>query len=597
MDSGCTPRARLAVLALLALGTTAAFLPLLQNDFISCDDAAYVTANPHVRAGLTWDGFRWAWSTLHSGNWHPLTWLSHMLDVQVFGMRPWGHHLSSLLLHVASTLLLFRVLERMTAACGRSALVAALFAVHPLHVESVAWVAERKDVLGGLFFVLTLWAYARSVRAPGWRSQFVVWLALTLGLLCKPMLVTTPFVLLLLDRWPLGRWAAQGFRRLVLEKVWLLLPVAASCAVTLAAQARAAAVSSLEEFSLGARVGNAIHAYGAYLLATVLPLRLSFFYPHPVAPRIPEVAFSLLALAALTALALQQRAPRPYLLCGWLFYLGTLVPVSGLVQVGVQARADRYTYIPLIGIFVMLSWGAAELLGPVTRRAPRLVVAAGILAMLPCVALTQRQVRLWRDSETLYLHAFDVTGHNALVAFFLARTLDQGHRDAEAVQWYGRVLSASPDYLPAQIRLGRVLVRTGQAEEARARLERAVRQDPENALAQASLGAALAALGHIPEAIARFEEALRLDPALVEARSKLALALAQQGDLAGALEHLRRAIEVDPDDPEARQHLAFVLLLRGDYRSAWEQVRVLRRLGAAPPDSLLRLLSEKMAEP
>ncbi len=584
--------------AILLSGATAwALSPVLRNGFISCDDGTYVTANPRVAGGLSSESLAWAFSTGHAANFHPLTWISHMLDVSLFGSSPWGHHLSSLLLHAASTALLFLVLEKMTGALRPSAVAAALFGVHPLHVESVAWVAERKDVLSGLFFMLTLAAYARYVESPSLRRFSPVVLALALGLLAKPMLVSLPFVLLLLDFWPLGRLGKESAGRLVREKLPLFLLVLVSSALTVAAQSRGGAVSSLSEFSLPVRVGNALVAYGAYLGKTIWPFGLSFFYPHLGAPRALPLAVSTLALALLTAVAIRERTRRPYLAVGWLWYVGTLFPVSGVVQVGVQAMADRYTYLPLIGIFVAASWAAAGALRPRGRHARRVAAIAALALLVLLAARARDQVRLWHDSSTLYEHALRVTGNNALVAYFLARTLDQEGHAAEAVSWYERVLGASPDYADARIHLALLLSRMRRTAEAIPHFEEALRGKPDSVQAMTGLGSALMTLGETEKGIVWYESAIALDPAYAEAHSKLGLALARRGDLVRAVLHLEKAVALDPDYTEARQNLAMAYYLGGRYAAAWEEIRAVRRGGVTPEPSLLRLLVEKMPDP
>jgi protein O-mannosyl-transferase len=628
------------VALLLAAAALAAFWPVLGNAFISYDDRPYVTRNPHVRAGLTWEGLRWAWTTGHAANWHPLTWMSHQLDAQLWGDDPRGHHATSLLLHLASTVTLFLVLTRMTGATGRSAVVAGLFAVHPLHVESVAWVAERKDVLSAFLWMLTMAAYARYVEAPGARRYAWVVLALAAGLLAKPMLVTLPFVLLLLDYWPLGRWSGTGLGKLVIEKLPLFALAAASSVVTLVVQSRGGSVGSFEVFPLDVRLLNAVVTCGAYLWQTVWPLRLAFYYPHPVsAPPAWQIAAAALVLLTMTAIALRQRGRRPWLLVGWLWYLGTLVPVIGLVQVGAQARADRYTYLPLVGIFLLAAWGLAEVASrragdrgrPAPNRAPRWVLVLVVAAFLPLVALANAQARRWHDSRTLYDHAIEVTGESSVVDNLVGVVLADEGRHAEAIPWYERAVRLGPAHVRARDNLGLALIRTGQPEKAIPVLLEAIRVSPNAPEPHNTLGVALSRLNRIAEAIPHFREALRLEPdyvqaltnlgtALVavgsveeglrkldealsiapryaEAHSKMGLALARQGHFHEAIAHLTAAVEEEPANAEARQNLAMAFYLAGDYARAWEQVLAVRRLDVTPQPSLIKLLSEKMPEP
>jgi tetratricopeptide (TPR) repeat protein len=502
----------LAGLTLAALGRVSG------NGFIEdFDDDEYVTRNPAVKAGLTPAGARWALTAFHSHNWHPLTWLSLQADTSLWGRGPWGYHLTNLLLHTANVVLLFTLLYRTTGAAARSATVAGLFAVHPLHVESVAWVSERKDVLCGLFFLLTLLAYVRYALRPGWGRYLAVVGLFALGLLAKPMLVTLPCVLLLLDYWPLGRlWPpdtpAAGEKpaparaspgRLVLEKLPLLVLAVGCSAATLAAQERI--VQDWEDFPARARLLNALVAYATYLVQAVWPVRLAFFYPHP-GSAVPagEVAGAVLLLVALSALAAWGTRRHRYLTVGWLWYLGMLVPVIGLVQVGLQGHADRYTYLPLVGVFLMLAWGGADLLA--RWRVPRAVAAAGGAAVVGvCAVLAWHQADSWRDSPTLWQHALDVTADNYL----------------------------------AHHKLGLLLLKAGEPAEARRHFEAALRIKPELAATHAALARAYEEEGRPDEAIASLQEALRLDPRLGAARRALARLYVGQGKLEEAAKVIR----------------------------------------------------------
>jgi tetratricopeptide (TPR) repeat protein len=395
--------------AALAFLTLAAWLPALQNGFINLDDPYYVTTNPQVRPGITRGGLAWAMTAKVASNWHPLTMLSHILDCQLFGLDPAGHHATSLLLHLANALLLFEVLRRMTGAAGRSAAVAALFAVHPTHVESVAWVAERKDVLSALFWLLAMGAWARYARAPAIGRYLLVALLMILGLMAKPMVVTLPFALLLLDIWPLDR-LRLGWRRLLIEKLPLLALSAASSLITLRYQETSLAPLDVVPWSL--RAANALVSYVAYLGKIFLPRHLAVFYPIPLAIPAWKVAGAALLLAALTALAVWRARWEPWLLTGWLWFLGTLVPVIGLVQVGRQAMADRYTYIPSIGLFLAVVWSVAWFWR--SHRAALATVSA--IVILALAAVTRVQIGYWSDSATLFRHALAVTGDDNYLA-------------------------------------------------------------------------------------------------------------------------------------------------------------------------------------
>ena len=410
-------RSPLVLGGVLALLTVLTFLPSLGNDYVLLDDPLYVTGNPEVRQGITREGLAWALTANVANNWHPLTVLSHMLDVEVFGLAPAGHHLTSLLLHLANVLLLFAALHRMTAAAFRSALVAALFAVHPTRVESVAWIAERKDVLSGLFWMLALLAYVHYARRPSLGRYLLVALAMALGLAAKPMLVTLPCVLLLLDLWPLGR---RGLRRLILEKIPLFALSAASCAATLSYQETS--LAPLEALPWDLRFSNAVVSYATYLGKAFLPRDLAVFYPFPAEIPVWKAAGAAALLLLLTGLALWRARRSPWLLVGWLWFLGTLVPVIGLVQVGRQAMADRYTYLPFIGLFLAMVWGAAELVE--RRDVFRPVLGAlSVLAILGLAGMTRAQVRHWQDSVALFRHALAATGDNHLARRGLAKAL------------------------------------------------------------------------------------------------------------------------------------------------------------------------------
>jgi Flp pilus assembly protein TadD len=622
-------RHRAAVAALLVALTLAALAPVLSNEFISYDDEQYVTRNHHVRAGLSLDAARWALTTDYAANWHPLTWVSHMLDVQLFGVNARGHHLTSLLLHLASTVMLFLVLTTMTGSTGRSAFVAALFGVHPLHVESVAWIAERKDVLSTFFFMLTLGAYARYVVAAGARRYALVMLAFAAGLMAKPMLVTLPFVLLLLDYWPLARWPELGFKRLLLEKLPLIPLAAASSIATFIAQSRGGAVNSLEIFPLGVRVQNAIVAYGVYLWKTLWPANLAFFYLHPASARpLWHAGLAAAVLIAMTAIAIRERRRRPYVIVGWLWYVGTLVPVIGLIQVGAQSYADRYTYIPLIGIFVVLAWGVAELLTPLA--APRTGIVLGAAALAVLAAASHAQAALWHDSMTLYEHDLRVNGDNPLVLNLIGVTLADRGQSGDAIPRFERAIRMSPSYVRAYDNLGLALIKTGRPADAIPQLETAIRIDPaapeprntlgvalsrtnrtseaieqfetalrlrpDNPAALTNLGSALVSTGSIDEGTRMYEKALRLDPRYAEAHTKLGLVLAQKGRLQDALAELNAAVALEPAYAEARQNLAMALYLAGETDKAREQVEAARRLGLTPHESLLKLLAPATSE-
>jgi tetratricopeptide (TPR) repeat protein len=538
----------------LTLPTLLVFGRACTFDFVDFDDPLYVKENANVLVGLTGPSLRWAFTTFHGSNWHPLTWLSLQLDVEVFGASPIGMHLTNVLLHLANTLLLFFVLKSMTQAPWRSALVAALFAWHPLHVESVAWVTERKDVLSTLFWLLTMAAYVGYARRPGWGRYALVLAAFAPGLLAKPMLVTMPAVLLLLDYWPLGRmvlpgWAGGGraplgddapapactpisLGRCLVEKLPLFGLALASSAVTMVAQA--GAMSTLVKIPVTARIENALVAYTTYLLKTFWPVDLSAFYPHP-GIKLPlwQASASGVFLAAITVLVLRELRRRPYLTVGWLWYIGTLVPVIGLVQVGLQALADRYTYVPLIGIFLMSVWGIADWLA--LRSLPRLVPAAAATAVLgACLAATWLQVGYWEDNLKLWQHA----------------------------------VVATPDSSLAHANLGRALLKQGDNKTGMEHLERALALDPKQPLAQNAIGLSLSQLGERDKAIGHFRKALQVQPNFFDAHANLAWVYLFQGKLDEAVDHYSEALRLQPESAQAQSNLGLALSLKGNWPEA-----------------------------
>jgi len=574
--------------AILAATVLAVFAPVASYRFVDYDDAAYLVKNIHVRGGLDAEGVRWAFTTFRASNWHPLTWLSHMLDVELFGMNPGAHHLVSLALHTASTLLLFATLARMTGALWPSALTAALFGVHPLHVESVAWVAERKDVLSAFFWMLTLAAYLAYVRKPGRLRLAAVALALSLGLMAKPMLVTLPFVLLLLDFWPLGRtFSPDGpiavkdqarvlFQRLLPEKLPLLVLCSISSLLTILAQR--AAMSSLTDITLGARAANAAFSFASYLGKTFWPQGLSFFYPLRQRVPAPEVAGVVLVLGIISALILIQARRRPWLATGWFWYAGTLVPVSGLVQVGLQAMADRYTYLPLVGIFLALAWTLRSL---VSGRAPAMrwaaaVAAATVVGILGFLA--RGQVACWRDTETLFRHGLQADPENYIALSNLGGELQRQGRLEEAVLLLERAIRARPGYAKSYSRLGTIRAVQGDLEAAQKLFRKAIDLAPGLAEAHNGLGVVCAKIGKLEEAYGHFREALRLEPEYAEAHSNLGLFFNLRGDTAAALESFRRAWDFDPGLVEAAYNLGAILLLQNRTEEAVVPLRAAVRL-------------------
>ena len=600
-----------AICSFLAVAVALSFAQTAGHEFVGYDDNVYVFQNVHVSRGLTLAGIQRAFTGDDAGNWHPLTWISHMIDCQLFKSWAGGHHLSSAAIHAAVAVLLFLTLLQMTGSRWPSAAVAAVFAVHPLRVESVAWVAERKDVLSGLFFVLTLAAYGRYVhKGESLARYLLVWFLYLLGLMCKPMLVTLPLLLLLLDYWPLGRWGRAiggpaGPRAwawtLVVEKLPLLLLSLTSCAVTIFVQEHALKMADRSSFSM--RLGNAVVSYAAYLWQFVWPQRLAVLYPNPKSLGPVAVLSSLAILAFISWVVVRQRVRRPYLLVGWLWYLIMLLPVIGLLQVGHQARADRYTYLPLLGPCLAVVWAVADFVRGRRRLRPVASVAT-CLALALLATAAWRQTTTWRDTLSLWTHALAAgyessTAHDSLACIYR----DEGKFDL-ALQHYQDALRLSPESVGTRINYGLWLVIRGHVDEGIAQYRTALDIDPGNTLAESNLGQALVVRGDIADAAGHFQRALQIDPEnawasyylgsalmrqgrTVEATAALeravtiypelaiawndwANALRQSGRADEALARYRRAIEVKPDYAEAHNNLGLLLSERGQRAEAAE---------------------------
>jgi tetratricopeptide (TPR) repeat protein len=630
---------------LLAAITLSTYLPVWRHSYLRFDDADYVTDNGRVLSGLTWAGIQWAFTTFHSSNWHPLTWLSHMLDAQLFGPGPAGPHAVNLIFHILNTLLLFVLLRRLSGAVWRSALVAALFALHPLHVESVAWVAERKDVLSAFFFLLTLMAYGKYVSGERQKTNIQhpmpadadsscatritfhasrwYWLCLlffALGLMSKPMLVTLPFVLLLLDYWPLQRFTIYDLRftiwPLIREKIPFFLLCVASCMVTFAAQKHGGAVRSLTSFPISERIGNALVAYAQYLGKLFWPVDLAIFYPHPGQWPVTQIVLAAILIVGLCLAAVWLGRRFPFAAMGWFWFLGTLVPTIGLVQVSNQSMADRYTYLPYIGVFIILAWGAAEVLAswqpsksafqnPRSSRRQEahnfnrqsaignrqsdqnllppsqssgatstssatypkgLTVLAGIaagLVVIACAARTHDQLRHWRDGESLFRHALAVTERNFVAENNLGNVLmDKGRAD-EAIACLEKALELQPDFALAHNNLGNALLRKGRVDEAIAQYQKTLVLKPDYANACNNLGTAFRQKGLLDEAIACYRNALKIHPHHAKAHNNLGDVLLQQGQVDEAAAHFQKAVEIQPDFADAHHNLGVIMMQKG----------------------------------
>ncbi|MGB9588257.1 MAG: tetratricopeptide repeat protein, partial [Armatimonadota bacterium] len=641
---------------LLVIITLAAFWRVFYCDFLNYDDNYYVTENRWVKEGITLGSVKWAFTTGYQSNWHPLTWISHMVDYQLFGLSSAWYHAVNLLLHLASVLVLFAILVKTTRLPWRSAFVAAFFAIHPLHVESVAWVAERKDVLSGLFWMLTVWAYVRYVERPDTRRYLQVILFLALGLMSKPVLVTLPFALLLLDYWPLARLFAcmdgshtrcVAWSKAIVEKIPLFILVLLSSVVTYIVQQRGHAMSSSAILPFATRLENAFVSYLRYMYKAACPHSLAIFYPYPK-DGLPAwlAVLSVFVLLVLTVLAFRLSSWKRYVRVGWLWFLGTLVPMLGIVQVGAQAMADRYAYIPLIGLFIIVAWGVPDMLTPIKRKGSDWRIAQVALPAAACLILvilgwrTWVQVGYWKNSETVFQHALKVTRDNYIAHNNLGLVLAEKGKVKEAYEHFNLAIQAEPGFTGSYLNLGVLLAEQGLDNEAATVLSQALALEPENADILANLGAVLARQGKVAEARIVLRKALELAPDLTVARENLealskidqsttsrkdtdpaayvraGMALDQQGDHEGAIQKYRKAISLDPklaeaysnmgvafqnlrefsraaeaykraiqlkpNLVEAHNNLAVCLYLMGDYMGAWKEVHMCRKYGLEP---------------
>lgn len=571
----------------LVILTSLAYGQVGGNDFVNYDDGLFVIDNHHVYTGLSGRNLRWAW-TIHTGFWMPLTWMSLQLDAQLAGLHPAGFHLTNVLLHIGNVLVLFGVLRMMTGSAWRSAAVAALFALHPIQVESVAWVSERKGLLCTFFWLLALWAYAWYVRRPRWTRYLLVVICFILGLMAKPMVVTLPCVLLLLDYWPLRRPAGDRgpgqpagryrFLTLVVEKLPLFALALGFSLVAVFAESQAGALTGLDSLPFDARLRNALWSYACYLQNAVWPEDLAVHYPHPLRSlSSAQVAAAFALLLGVTLSVLTVRRQAPYLTVGWFWFLGTLVPVIGLIQVGAHAMADRYAYVPVIGLFLMAAWGLADLAE--RYRVPAWVVASAAAPPLClCLALTVAQVHWWQNSFTLWYHALRVTRNNHVAHDGLGSALWRAERYEEAAQQYLAALALKPKYARSHHHLGLTRFSQGRYEEADQHYAAALRLDPRHVDAHNNRGVALIALGRIEAGIKHYEAAIRLDPECLNAQNNLGSALLSLGRVAEAVATYRAAVQVLPDVAGLRYHLADALRKLGHHDEADAQDREGQRL-------------------
>jgi tetratricopeptide (TPR) repeat protein len=573
-DIGC-------IIVLVVL-TLTPYLQVVNFDFVMYDDPDYVLENDHVKDGVSLTTIRWALTTGHASNWHPLTWISHCIDGELFGVQPGGHHAHNLLLHLINTILLFIILRRLTGRQLESMIVAALFAVHPLNVQSAAWISERKNLLSTLFWLLTIWSYAGYVARPRTARYLGVVAAFTLGLLSKPMVVTLPFVLLLLDWWPLGRVALdttlstkkqpanvtfriwRRWRLLCIEKIPLIGMSVAACGITFWAQNTGGAIQSLQVFPLALRLQNALVAYVVYLKKMVLPNDLSFFYPFIRTIPAWQVVGAVCVLASISWMVIRLRNKHPYLLMGWLWYLGTMVPVIGLVQVGDQALADRYAYVPLIGLFVAIAWFLADVAAQ--RTAWRLTGWIGIILAL--AAATSRETSYWKNSRTLFEHALKISNSNYVAHNNLGNILAKEKKYDLAKAHYIESLKADPGSVEAHNNLGELYQTEGKIPEAIAEFKKALITCPNYAKVDYNLGLAYDKLGDFKKAIEYYQLAQRNNPALPEVYYNLGNVYSKTGSRDEAIAQFRQAIRVKPRYPKAYFNLGNMLAAKNQLDDA-----------------------------
>ena len=545
----------------------AAYWQVGSFEFDNYDSADYVYENGRVKAGLTAESIRWAFTTTYASNWHPVTWLSHMLDVELFGVDPGAHHWTSVVFHMANTLLLFMVLRLMTGNIWRSGFVAALFAIHPLHVQSVAWIAERKDLLSTFFGLLAIWRYIRYVQLPTIGRFMAVPLFFILSLMAKPMMVTLPFVLLLLDYWPLERFRfgfnpevnhhsqRSAFKAaLILEKIPLLVVAAVSCIITVYAQQTGGAVGSSVIYPFYVRLANALVSYVSYIGQMIWPVNLAVFYPHPGPLPGWRVIVAGMLLAGITCMAIKYVKSKPWLMVGWLWFLGTLVPVIGLVQVGTQAMADRYTYVPLIGLFIIIAWGVPDLLKRFTYQKVGLAVIAGLVTITLSI-VSWGQVKTWQSSVTLFERALAVTKNNYVAHNNLGHYRLQEGRLTEAINHFSTAVEINPKFELAYLNLGVTLSRQGKIDEAIRSYTCALKVKPDFVVAYNNLGNALYRQGKYQKAITNYLQAMQIDPNYAEAYNGMGAALIRLGEIEKAVVFFKKALQINPNYTNAQNNL------------------------------------------
>jgi Flp pilus assembly protein TadD len=588
------------ICAALTIAVIAVYYPIWTCGFVDWDDSISIYQNQNIQAGITLKTIKWIFYNDYWHMWHPVTWLSHILDWQLFGSNAAGHHLTNLIFHIANTLLLFTVLKRMTNALWQSAFVVALFALHPLHVESVAWVSERKDVLSTFFWLLTMWAYVHYAKEkpsakPGAKYYYCLLTVIffALGLMSKPMLVTLPFVLLLLDYWPLERLnTKRAIWQLLIEKIPLFAMALAASIITFIIQEKGGATEAIEGLSLSDRLANASISYVQYIIKMIWPIHLAVFYPHPGRNvSLQYAVISAVFLLSVTILVLRFTKNRRYLVVGWFWYLGTLVPVIGIIQVGRQAYADRYTYVPYIGLFIMLAWGLPQLLAKWPQR--KIVLGLSMVLVLATLGIiAHRQTSYWKNNYTLFLHANEVTKNNYLAHNNLGNFYARFGRYTEAIKSYEQAVKIKPDYTLAHNNLGIAYGSLDRLPEAIDAFKQAIKSNPNFAAAYNNLGVAYGGLGRSTEAIDAYSQAIKINPNFAEAYTNLGIVYAKFDRGTEAIDAFKQAIKIKPDYAEAHKNLGYAYLTIGDKNSALAEYNILKSLNSELANNLFKEINK-----
>jgi len=588
---GINQHKELLVALLLAAAVLAVYWSVQDFDFIEFDDNAYISENRHIMDGFTCEAVTWALKDIHTGYWHPLTWMSHVLDYKLFRMNAGGHHWTSVLLHLANTILLFFIFYRMTAALWKSAFVAALFAIHPMHVESVAWVAERKDVLSTFFLFLTIGCYIYYLQKRNILRYFMMFSCFLLSLLSKPMVVTLPFALLLLDYWPLKRFTWDSFlwekvRPLIREKIPLILLSVFVSGITLATAAQNSNMASLDKLPLTTRAVNAMLSYGRYMDKSIYPVDMAIFYPYSSDYSWVSVGGAILTIIIVSVLSISYVKRFPYLIIGWLWFLGIMFPVIGLVQAGAQGMADRYTYVSYIGLFIMIAWGVPDLTASIRFRKSLLSVTAGVVLSV-LLLLSWVQVRYWENTDTLFRHTIEVTGRNFLAETTLATYLIKKGKYEEAQARLYKARDINPTYDRIYSSLGVTLVHQKRYEEALEQYKKALAINANNPDAHFNIGAVYAMLGRIDDAVREFRLTIALQPDHLEGRRNLGTILSKQGKIDEAVGHYQEVLKLKPNDADTLNDLGIAMAHNGNFEEAEKYFLAALRIN--PKDSVVHM--------